>query len=55
MAQDLLIWNLIVLSKASDLLFKTIIFPVTPYGPQVFTQGFFKIWLQEVVVEVEEG
>ena len=30
----------IVTSKASDLLFKTIISHVTPSGPQVFTQGF---------------
>ena len=28
-------------AKVSDLLFKTIISHVTPYGPQVFTQGFF--------------
>ena len=32
--------NIFVASEASDLLFKTIIFHVTPYGPQVFTQGF---------------
>ena len=32
--------TVIVASEASDLLFKTIIFHVTPYGPQVFTQGF---------------
>ena len=29
-----------VASEASDLLFKTIIFHLTPYGPQVFTQCF---------------
>ena len=33
-------YQIIVASIASDLLFKTIIFHVTPYGPQVFTQGF---------------
>ena len=27
----------------SDLLFKTIIFHVTPYGPQVSTQGFSEL------------
>ena len=32
--------HIFVASEASDLLFKTIIFHVTPYGPQVFTQGF---------------
>ena len=32
--------KVIVASEASDLLFKTIIFHVTLYGPQVFTQGF---------------
>ena len=31
---------LVFTSEASNLLFKTIIFHVTPYGPQVFTQGF---------------
>ena len=31
---------MIVASEASVLLFKTIIFHVTRYGPQVFTQGF---------------
>ena len=30
-------------SEASDLLFKTIISHVTPYGPQVFTQGFSEL------------
>ena len=30
-------------AKASDLLFKTIISHVTPYGPQVFTQGFSEL------------
>ena len=33
----------IVASEASDLLFKTLIFHVTPYGPQVFTQGFSEL------------
>ena len=33
----------IVASEASDLLFKTIISHVTPYGPQVFTQGFSEL------------
>ena len=28
------------MSEASDLLFKTIIFHVAPYGPQIFIQGF---------------
>ena len=37
MAQSL---QMIVASKASDLLFESIKFHVTPYGPQVFTQGF---------------
>ena len=32
-----------VASEASDLLFKTIISHVTPYGPQVFTQGFSEL------------
>ena len=30
-------------AKASDLLFKTIISHMTPYGPQVFTQGFSEL------------
>ena len=43
---DYFSWNtltitlIFVASKASDLLFKTIIFHMTPYGPKVFTQGF---------------
>ena len=32
--------TIVVASKVSDLLFKTIIFDMTPYVPQVFTQGF---------------
>ena len=38
-ASDLLLSR----AKASDLLFKTIISHVTPYGPQVFTQGFSEL------------
>ena len=35
-----IVWIIIVASKASDHLFKAIIFHVIPYGPQVFTQDF---------------
>ena len=35
--------NIFIVSEASDLLFKTIIFNVTPNGSQVFTQGFSEL------------